>query len=84
MLAAKIFRPLRRRSRSQGAGNPPEDRVGKQPVTNTSPPGALLSTLPALPDLPKLPAVSLPNAREEGWLALLEMVFEVTGWPDAD
>lgn len=88
MLAARIFRPIRRRfSKAIKAGSPvaaaadslPESRVGKQPVTNISPPGAPISSL-----VPKLPGPPLPTTREEGWLALLEMVFEVTGWPDAE
>ena len=24
------------------------------------------------------------STKEEGWLALLELVFETTGWPDAE
>ena len=44
-------------------------RVGTQPVTNTSPPGAPTPT----PDA----------AMEETWLSILELVFAETGWPDA-
>lgn len=88
MLAARIFRPIRRRfsktaradSPAVTAGSPlPDSRAGKPPVTNISPSGAPISSL-----VPKLPGPPLPTTREEGWLALLEMVFEVTGWPDAE
>ncbi len=84
MRMAKIFRPIRWQSRPGKEGQeqdpaPPEPdapgrlrqgRVGTQPVTNTSPSGSFLS--------------SLPTTREEGWMALLELVFSETGWPDAE
>jgi hypothetical protein len=30
------------------------------------------------------PPGPLRSTKEEGWLALLELVFETTGWPDAE
>ena len=83
---AKIFSPIRWSVADAAAESPtpqplvvaalsgsPARQAGAQPVTNTLPPGSsLFNTEPPL------------ASREEGWLALLEMVFETTGWPDAD
>lgn len=81
MPMAKIFSPIRRPSapaevtapRSPpAAGEPRRDsRVGVQPVTNPPPPGS-----PALADANGRPT-------EETWMAMLELVFAETGWPDA-
>jgi len=84
MPMAKIFKPIRWQSAAahegkespsqQPLGLPPatiahrENRMGAQPVTNTPPSGPLPRPL---------------TPQEEGWLALLELVFEETGWPDA-
>jgi hypothetical protein len=78
-----MFRPIRRRpalpevtatplaasgdSIESGPGR--DSRVGTHPVTNTSPPGP-----------PPAPA---GDEREQAWLAMLELVFAETGWPDA-
>lgn len=81
---AKIFRPIRWPVVADGAETPTPrvlavaaeairprvSQVGTQPVTNTSPPGR---------DWP-----AVPSTQEEGWLALLELVFDETGWPDAE
>jgi hypothetical protein len=85
---ARIFTPIRGQLstlREMAAatlpslGDPAEanwawsNRMGTQPVTNTSPSG------------PPTPAAQpARSTKEEGWLALLEMVFEATGWPGAD
>ena len=86
MNAAKIYTPLRgqhpadmefgampRSLIGSEAFWPRADRVGAQPVTNTPPSG------PATPQ----PAANEPSAQEQGWMALLEIVFDETGWPDA-
>lgn len=79
---AKIFRPIRWPVPAGGADSPTPlsltaatelfqprtSQVGVQPVTNTPPPG--------------VQSVAR-STKEEGWLALLELVFEETGWPDA-
>ena len=80
MSLAKIFRPIRWPATPAEAVYPAAARlegpralqVGTQPVTNLSPSGtpAAASTSTAL--------------QEEGWLALLELVFDETGWPDAE
>jgi hypothetical protein len=78
-----MFRPIRRRpalpettaalapatgdSLESGPGR--GSRVGTPPGTNTSPPGP-----------PPAPA---GDEREQAWLAMLELVFAETGWPDA-
>ena len=80
MQMARIFAPIRHPAASTEAGAvlpqspaPDEDggrdsRVGMQPVTNTSPPGDIVAPQAAL---------------EETWMAMLELVFAETGWPDA-
>ena len=77
-MMAQIFKPLRGQHADvpemQSLAFDPQagfgaTRVGIQPVTNTSPSGT-----------PK----DARTLQEEGWMALLEMVFEVTGWPDAE
>lgn len=86
MRLAKILQPIRSRSlagaeeetRSPtllGVVPAPADRVtrvGTNPVTNTSPPGPLAHA-----------EAARPSSKEEEWLALLELVFDQTGWPDA-
>jgi hypothetical protein len=52
--------------------------VGTQPVTNTSPSGP--SDRPA----PITDTGSYTEEDEGAWLALLELIFETTGWPDAE
>jgi len=82
MPLARIFAPIRHPtalteaeeavpppSPAADAGEGRDSRVGTQPVTNTSPPGASTPT----PDA----------AMEETWLSILELVFAETGWPDA-
>jgi hypothetical protein len=71
MTLAAIFRPIRHQPAVDEPGAGRESRAGVQPVTNTPSPGA-----PSGP--------STRSAQEEGWLALLELVFDETGWPDAD
>jgi hypothetical protein len=69
MAMARIFKPLR----SMPSDFEDEDRatrMGAQPVTNPPPSGPSPEAARA--------------AQEEGWLALLELVFEETGWPDAE
>ena len=86
MNAAKIFTPLRgqpsadvelgampRSLAGLEAFWPRADRVGAQPVTNKPPSGPT----------PTQPAAAEPSAQEQGWMALLEIVFDETGWPDA-
>lgn len=80
MSLAKIFRPIRWPSvpgeavypPASGPGRPRPLQVGMQPVTNLSPSGASPT------------AASSDALKEEGWLALLELVFDETGWPDAE
>jgi len=80
MSLAKIFRPIRWPPAEDGAafrpgtnaGVPRALQVGTQPVTNMSPPGSLPPTEEAR------------ALQEAGWLAMLELVFDETGWPDAD
>jgi hypothetical protein len=80
MSLAKIFRPIRWPPAEDGAafrpgadaGVPRALQVGMQPVTNTSPPG------------PARTAETDRASREAAWLAMLELVFDETGWPDAD
>jgi hypothetical protein len=83
MARAEMFRPIRRRpAPPEAAAAPPAasgdsiesgpgrgSRVGTHPVTNTSPPGP--------------PPASAGDAREQAWLAMLELVVAETGWPDA-
>jgi len=86
MTVAKIYTPLRgQHSADAEIGTMPRslagleafwpraDRLGAQPVTNTSPSG---------PSATK-PMANEPSAQEQGWMALLEIVFDETGWPDA-
>lgn len=87
MIVAKIFAPLR--SPPPAMIEEPEaspralfgsvemfwpraDRMGAQPVTNTSPSGPLAAN-----------EANALTPQEQGWLALLEIVFDETGWPDA-
>ncbi|MEO8883259.1 MAG: hypothetical protein ABI377_07620 [Devosia sp.] len=83
---AKIYTPLRGQHSADTAFGamprslvgseafwPRADRVGAQPVTNKPPSGPLT----------KQPAGNESSAQEQGWLALLEIVFDETGWPDA-
>lgn len=80
MTMVEIFKPIRRQLSAYGerairdpAGSRRENRVGTKPVTNTSPPG------------PELSAVEQQRrVDEQGWMALLELVFLETGWPDAE
>ena len=51
------------------SGDSRANRMGVQPVTNTLPSGPSASPEPA--------------ADEDAWLAMLEIVFAETGWPDA-
>jgi hypothetical protein len=89
MQMAKIFKPIRwSHAARSGAGTtsplplPAEDdanrtgRVGTQPVTNMSPSGY------SEPSVIEPPAYA--EADEDAWLALLELVFDETGWPDAE
>lgn len=83
MARTEMFRPIRRRralpevtaasvaASGDGIESGPSrgSRVGTHPVTNTSPPGP-----------PPAPA---GDEREQAWLAMLELVFAETGWPDA-
>jgi hypothetical protein len=93
MAMAQIFKPIRwppavaatQEASPPAAGNLAdlaryrESRVGAQPVTNTPPSGS-----PAAPaDEPANDGSTAPD-QEQAWLALIEMVFEVTGWPDAE
>lgn len=86
MNAAKIYTPLRGQHSADAefgamprslvgseAFWPRADRVGAQPVTNKPPSGPAATQ----------PAASEPSAQEQGWMALLEIVFDETGWPDA-
>jgi hypothetical protein len=88
MQMAKIFKPIRwsHAARSEAetlSPLPAEDdadrvsRVGAQPVTNTSPSGSSDAFLAA-------PEAGRADDDEETWLAMLELVFETTGWPDAE
>jgi len=86
MNAAKIYTPLRGQHSADAAFGamprslvgseafwPRADRVGAQPVTNKPPSGFSAGQPPG----------NEPDPREQGWLALLEIVFDETGWPDA-
>jgi hypothetical protein len=91
MQMAKIFRPIRWPHAERTEGKPTalpaepaaeavdrEGRVGTQPVTNTFPSGKA--------DVP-VPITEIGGHTEEdegAWLALLELIFETTGWPDAE
>jgi hypothetical protein len=91
MLMAKIFTPIRRRSAA--AAGPEailpvsaasrdttarrQSRVGAQPVTNASPSGLFAPAPVVEPAAP-------PEGSEETWMALLELVFAETGWPDVE
>lgn len=91
MQMAKIFRPIRWAHAGRTEGKPTasrpesaaeaanrESRVGTQPVTNTFPSGK--AALPA-----PMTDVGGHGEEDEGaWLALLELIFETTGWPDAE
>jgi hypothetical protein len=91
MQMAKIFKPIRwsHAARTDTAAMPSlpdpaagdRDRTGRmgiQPVTNTSPSGNPVSAVPIIePD-------GRAEADEDTWLAMLELVFEATGWPDAE
>ena len=94
MVMARIFTPIRNlQPAREGRAIAPDpsgkalgggartSRVEAQPVTNTSPPGAPL--LPAAATLPAARPLPTP-AQEEDWMALLELVFAVTQWPDAE
>jgi hypothetical protein len=80
MSLAKIFRPIRWPSVPGEAVYPPPAlpdglralQMGTQPVTNLSPSGVSSASSTST------------ELKEEGWLALLELVFDETGWPDAD
>jgi hypothetical protein len=82
MAMTNIFKPIRYHlpDPDEAAGRPHRDemaesgdsranRMGVQPVTNTLPSGP--SAAPA------------PVSDEDAWLAMLEIVFAETGWPDA-
>ena len=83
-MLARIFRPLRRQPATSGGaeaafpakrariipGRPDNGRVGGQAVTNAPPSGLQRTSVPR-------------PGTEESWMALLELVFAVTGWPDA-
>jgi hypothetical protein len=91
MQMAKIFRPIRWPHTGRTEGRPTasspepateaadrESRVGTQPVTNPFPSGK--TEVPA-------PITDIGGHTEEdegAWLALLELIFETTGWPDAE
>lgn len=90
MQMAKIFRPIRWPHSGRGGGRPTasppapaadaadrESRVGTQPVTNPFPSGK-----PDAP-APMMDTGGYAEADEGAWLALLELIFETTGWPDA-
>ena len=82
MSLANMFAPLRHpdiarqaavipfvRPAAETPGESRDNRAETDPVTKTPSPGPL--------DRP-------PTTQEQGWLALLELVFETTGWPDAE
>jgi len=81
MSLANIFAPLRHPEIARQAeviafvrpagtpGDSRDNRAETDPVTNTPSPG---------------PLDRAPTTQEQGWLALLEIVFETTGWPDAE
>jgi hypothetical protein len=88
MQMAKIFKPIRWSHAARSGAEtssplplPAEDdanrvsRVGIQPVTNTSPSGY---------SEPSVIEPAYAEANEDAWLALLELVFDETGWPDAE
>jgi hypothetical protein len=90
MQMAKIFRPIRWPHTARADEGPsafPSDpggpanrngRVGTQPVTNPSPPD------PSARPAPIADTGSYTEEDEGAWLALLELIFETTGWPDAE
>ena len=91
MQMAKIFRQIRwphgGRVDERPKAFPPEPaanaasrerRVGTQPVTNTFPSGK------SDPPTPIADRGSYSEEDEGAWLALLELIFETTGWPDAE
>lgn len=89
MAMTNIFKPLRHPATDQDlaegkyfplradnteSGDSRETRMGTQPVTNTFPSGptAFQATN------------NEKTADEDTWLAMLEIVFAATGWPDAE
>ena len=77
---ARIFKPIRL---AHAVAEPAADRAAGQTVDSG---GSRVSRVEASTVTNALPSGPSPAQRasdEEGWLALLELVFDETGWPDA-